>query len=91
MADIAEAFKQHLRSLSDSEWDALASEVRSTQNGRGPEFDSGQRIEVKNEASSSRRPAQIAGVRQGSKKYDGLLGAYLKGYIDIDGNPTKGA
>ena len=91
MADIAEAFKQHLRSLSDTEWDALATEVRSTPQQRGPEFDSNQRIEIKNEVTNSRHPAQIAGERQGSKKYEGLLGAYLKGYIDVDGNPKKGA
>lgn len=29
MADIAEAFEQHLRSLSDAEWDTLTQRVRT--------------------------------------------------------------
>jgi hypothetical protein len=29
MADLAEAFEQHLRSLSDSDWDALVARVRT--------------------------------------------------------------
>lgn len=30
MADLAEAFEQHLRSLSDTEWEALTKRVRSS-------------------------------------------------------------
>ncbi|MEU9805592.1 hypothetical protein [Mycobacterium sp. NPDC050853] len=41
MADIADAFKQHLSSLSEQEWSALVAEVRAPEDSRagGPGAD----------------------------------------------------
>lgn len=36
MAELAEAFEQHLRSLSDDEWNALASRVRTPKTPPAP-------------------------------------------------------
>lgn len=66
MGDIAEAFRDHLRSLSDSEWDALVAEVRPPKHPAGPP--------ITNEVEQSERV--------GTGRNEGLAEARRRGYID---------
>ncbi|MCV7285352.1 hypothetical protein H7J87_08425 [Mycolicibacterium wolinskyi] len=76
MADIAEAFEQHLRSLSDDEWKALVSRVRKQQPGGSNE-------------DERQRDREIESGRKKFSNY-GLQEAYRRGYVDANGNPTGG-
>lgn len=66
MGDIAEAFRDHLRSLSDSEWDALVAEVRPSKPSASPP--------LPNEVTQSERI--------GTGRNEGLAEARRRGYID---------
>jgi len=71
--ELSEAFEQHLRSLSDSEWDALASRVRTPS---GPPPDSYmEQQERQREIETGRRRFKNTGEEE----------AYRRGYIDIKG------
>lgn len=66
MGDIAEAFRDHLRSLSDTEWDALVTEVRTPKPPASPP--------MANEVTQSERI--------GTGRNEGLAEAKRRGYID---------
>lgn len=80
MADIAEAFKQHLRSLSDDEWTALEREVRVQQQPPAP---TGPPL------PGERREGDDAPVRKGENA--GMAEARRRGYVDANGNQVKRA
>lgn len=66
MGDIASAFEEHLRSLSDTEWNALVQRVRPSASEPNPRLD--------NEVEGS--------TRIGTGRNEGLADAKRRGYID---------
>lgn len=78
MSDVSEAFEQHLRSLSDSDWAALAQRVRPAPPTRsGPEL-----LNANN--------GQAEQFGHGNKKNEGIQEAIRRGYLDADGKPKNG-
>ncbi|WP_197382851.1 hypothetical protein [Mycolicibacterium mengxianglii] len=74
MANLSEAFEDHLRSLSDQEWNALASRVRQPQQTTPTAPLPGERQFDKDPIGSLKNPGFDEAVR--------------RGYIDKDGNPA---
>ncbi|OBG87538.1 hypothetical protein A5699_02085 [Mycobacterium sp. E802] len=75
--ELSEAFEQHLRSLSDSEWEALSSRVRT----KAPPPDTyAQQQKRADEIETGKRRFKNAGQEE----------AYRRGFIDQDGRPTHG-
>lgn len=77
MADLAEAFEQHLKSLSDSEWDALVARVRTPEAVKSSR---GTPDEPANGPTPSTRPKTRAGLEE----------ALRRGYIGDDGGTAGG-
>lgn len=77
MADIAEAFEQHLRSLTDDEWTALTQRVRTPQQQQPSER---QRLDNESDAPAT---------KIGKGRNAGLEEAKRRGFIDNDGKPVK--
>ncbi|QFS91523.1 hypothetical protein FIV07_12210 [Mycobacterium sp. THAF192] len=76
MAELAEAFEQHLRSLSDDEWNALASRVRTPKTPPAPPPLAGER---RDEPSGNQPKFANSGLEE----------AYRRGFIDADGKPVR--
>lgn len=75
--ELSEAFEQHLRSLSDDEWNALSSRVRAP---KGPPPDP--------YAAEQKRQQEVDSGRHRFKNA-GIEEAYRRGYVDKDGKPTQ--
>jgi hypothetical protein len=73
MAELAEAFEQHLKSLSASEWDALVSRVRQPTPPASPPL-SGEHVDP-----PAGKPLKNPGLEE----------ARRRGFIDADGKPVK--
>lgn len=78
MSGISEAFEQHLRSLSDLEWNDLTRRVRPAPPG-------GSGVGLLNENEGD--PESLG---HGNTKNEGIQEAIRRGYLDADGNPKSG-
>jgi hypothetical protein len=79
MADLAEAFEQHLKSLSDEDWDSLVTRVRPPKSPPAPLDE-----RVDDQPTPKRFPQA-----PGPATNDGLAEAHRRGFIDDDGKQVK--